>query len=143
MNEPSVSVDNVQLTKSIDTLGGTLSLNPKYDLNKKVPDVTVGYSVGATSFKVDADEKRLTVAHTFAGSNTITPTITAGGDFSLSYARDLQGGKLTTTWTPDDSIKVTWNDGAWSATVTAPLEGYYQASGGIKVNMRGNIGVPL
>jgi hypothetical protein len=144
LDEPSISVDKVQLTKSVNTLGGTLSLNPKYDVKRGAPDVSVGYSVGATSLKVDAEQKRLTVAHTFAGRNKITPTITAGGDFSLSYSRDLVlGGKLSTTWTPDDSVKVTWNDGGWDATVTAPLDGPYRTNGGIKFNVKRNVELPL
>ena len=78
----------------------------------------------------------------FAG-NKISPTITAGGDFSLSYTRDVADGKLTTTWTPDDSIKLQWSDGGWDATIVAPLEGYYNTVGGIKVNMKRTVDVPL
>lgn len=139
---PSVNVDKVQLTKSLDALGGTLNLNPSYDLNKRAPDAVVGYSYGPTSFKVDAQKKQLTVTHGFNG-NQISPTVSAGGDFSLSYSRELADGKLTTTWAPDDSIKVQWTDGAWHATLVAPLEGYYNANGGLKVSMKRNIDVPL
>lgn len=139
---PSVNVDKVQLTKSLDALGGTLNLNPSYDLNKRAPDAVVGYSYGPTSFKVDAQKKQLTVAHGFNG-NQISPTVSAGGDFSLSYSRELADGKLTTTWTPDDSIKVQWTDGGWDATLVAPLEGYYNTNGGLKVSMKRNIDVPL
>jgi hypothetical protein len=134
--------DKVQVTKNIDALGGSLSLNPKYDLSRNVPDATVGYSYGPTSFKVDAQKRKLTVAHSFA-NNKITPTITADGDFSLTYSRDVAAGKITTTWTPDDSIKVQWSDGGWDATIVAPLEGYYNTVGGIKVNMKRTVDVPL
>jgi hypothetical protein len=143
INEQSVNVDKVQLTKSFDILGGTLSWNPKYDLNTKVPDVTVGYATGTTSIKVDAEQRKLTIGHSFGDKNMITPTITAAGDFSLSYSRDVQGGKLTTTYTPDQSIKVTWNDGGWDATILAPLDGYYKTTNGIKINMKRNVDVPL
>ena len=57
--------DKVQVTKSIEALGGSLSLNPKYDLSRNVPDATVGYAYGPTSFKVDAQKRKLTVAHSF------------------------------------------------------------------------------
>ncbi|KAG7339572.1 hypothetical protein IV203_025090 [Nitzschia inconspicua] len=141
---PSVSVDKVQLNKNLDALGGTLSLNPSYDVATRVPDAVVGYSYGPTSMKVDAQRKQLTVSHTFRTKNTISPTVSVGGDFSLSYSRTLADGKLTTTWKPDDSIKVQWSDGSgWDATVVAPLEGYYNTNGGIKVSMKRNIDVPL
>lgn len=142
---PSVAIDKVQLSKSLDALGGTLSLNPSFNLATSSPDAVVGYSYGPTSMKIDAQKKQLTLSHSFA-KNTITPTVSAGGDFSLSYSRTLAeaGGKLTTTWKPDDSIKVQWSDGSgWDATLVAPLEGYYNTNGGIKVSMKRNIDVPL
>ena len=142
LQEPAVNVDNVQLSKSLKAFGGSLSLNPSYSLSKGAPDAVVGYSYRHTSFKVDAQKKQLTVAHSFNG-NKISPTVSAGGDFSLSYSRDVADGKLTTTWTPDDSIKVQWSDGGWDATVVAPLEGYYNTNGGIKISMKRNIDVPL
>jgi hypothetical protein len=141
---PSVSVNQVQLSKSLDTLGGILSVNPSYNLANGKPDAVVGYSYGPTNVKVDARRKRLTVTHSFGSNrNTISPTLSAGGDFSLSYSRQLADGKLITTWTPDDSITVRWTDGGWDATIMAPLEGYYHTSDGIKVSMKRNIDVPL
>eukprot|EP00529_Nitzschia_sp_RCC80_P030903 CAMPEP_0113481298 /NCGR_PEP_ID=MMETSP0014_2-20120614/22337_1 /TAXON_ID=2857 /ORGANISM="Nitzschia sp." /LENGTH=290 /DNA_ID=CAMNT_0000374791 /DNA_START=96 /DNA_END=968 /DNA_ORIENTATION=- /assembly_acc=CAM_ASM_000159 len=137
LNSPSVAVDRIQVTKSIDALGGSISLNPKYDVSSSTPDLTVGYSIGDMSFKVDADSRKLTVAHSFAGGNKVTPSVTASGDFSLSYSRPLlEGGRLTTTWKPDDAVKVQWTDGGWDASLTAPLDGYFQANSGIKVSMK-------
>lgn len=137
---PGVAVDKIQVTKSIDTLGGTVSFNPKYDVPSNTPDLTVGYSIGDTDIKVDADQRKLTIAHSFAGGNKVTPSVTAGGDFSLSYSRPLlEGGQLTTTWTPDDSIKVSWTDGGWDASLIAPLDGYFQANSGIKVSMKRSV----
>jgi hypothetical protein len=92
---------------------------------------------------VDAQKKKLTVAHSFNNGNKIVPTVTAGGDFSLSYSRDLADGTITTTWTPDDSIKIQWSDGGWDATIVAPLEGYYKTTSGMKVTMKRSIDVPL
>lgn len=142
LESPSLSVSKIQLSKSLDALGGTLSLNPSYDLETRAPDATVGYSYGPTSFRVDAQKKQFTVAHSFA-NNVISPTVSASGDFSLSYSRELADGIMTTTWTPDDSIKIQWTDGAWDAVVMAPIEGYYNTNGGIKVSMKRNIDVPL
>jgi hypothetical protein len=144
---------------SIDApyIGGKLKINPRYDLRTNIPDATVGYSFRDTSFKVDGQSKKLTIAHIFAENNKIIPSLTMskpgpGGlgkrilpqDFSLSYCRDLQtGGQVTTTWKPDDSISIRWNDGGWDATIRAPIEGYYKTNGGIKVSMKQNIDVSL
>jgi hypothetical protein len=138
---PYLTVDKVQLSKSLDALGGTLMLNPSYSIANQSADAVVGYTYGPTSMKVDAQKKQLSVTHSFA-QNTISPTVSAGGDFSLSYSRTLDDyGKVTTTWKPDDSIKVQWNYDGWDATVVAPLEGYYNTNGGVKVSMKRNIDV--
>ena len=140
---PDVNVDKVQVTKSVNALGGSLKLNPSYSLAKGAPDAVVKYSKGDTEFQVDAQKKQLTVAHSFKG-NTVSPTVSAGGDLSLSYSREVADGRVTTTWTPDDSVKVQWSDSnGWHATVTAPIQGYYKANSGIKVSMKRNIEVPL
>jgi hypothetical protein len=136
-------VSKVQVTKDIDTLGGTLSINPKYDLGKSTGDIRVGYAIDNTSFQVDAEQRKLTVSHSFTDKDKVTPSVSANGDFSVSYSRDLENGKgrLTTTWTPKDSVKLQWSDGEWETTFRAPLEGYYKANQGIKINMKRTVGM--
>jgi hypothetical protein len=134
-------VSKVQVTKDIDTLGGTLTVNPKYDLDKASGDVRLGYSIANTSFQVDAEKKKLTVAHSFSNNDKIAPSVSASGEFSISYTRDLEGGKLTTTWAPNDVLKMQWTDGEWETTIKAPLEGYYKTNQGIKVNMKRSVGM--
>jgi hypothetical protein len=137
----AVSVSKVQVTKDIDTLGGTLTVNPKYDLDRASGDVRLVYSIDNTSFQVDAEKKKLTVAHSFPNKDEISPSVSASGEFSISYTRDLERGKLTTTWAPNDALKMQWTDGEWETTIKAPLEGYYKTSQGFKVNMKRSVGL--
>jgi hypothetical protein len=137
----TVALEYVQVTKDIDTLGGTVTINPKYDIQSSTPDVKVGYAFDNTNFQIDAQSKKLTVAHSFANNQKISPSVNAAGDFSISYARDVDNGRLTTTWTPNDSVKLQWSDGEWETTVRAPIEGYYKPNAGVKVNMKRKLDV--
>ena len=132
----SNSLSYVQVTKDISTIGGVLTVTPKYNLENAQGDLSLGYALDGTSIKVDAQKKQLTVAHAFTNKDTITPTINLDGDVSLSYSRRLDQGKLTTTYTPNDSVQLQWSDGVYETTIKAPLDGYYKTNRGIKVNMR-------
>jgi hypothetical protein len=137
----SLSLSKVQVTKDISALGGTLSLTPKYDLGTSKGDVRVGYAMDGTSFQLDAQSKTLTVAHSFSDRDTIVPSVNYAGDVSLSYSRNLDKGRVTTTYTPNDSVKLQWSDGVYETTIKAPLDGYYKTSQGIKVNMKRTVGL--
>ena len=141
-NSKTAKVAKVEMSKDIDTMAGKFSINPKYNVQTSSPDVTFGFSLDNTSFQVDAEKRRLTVAHSFTNQDTISPAVTASGDFSLSYTRDLDSGKLTTTYASNDSIKVMWSDGEVVTTFKAPLEGFYTMNQGLKVNIRRSLKVP-
>lgn len=141
MTGSDVSVDRVQVTKAVDTLGGTLTVTPKYDVGAQEGDVRVGYSMDGTSVVVDAQSRQLTVAHSFSEKDTVTPSVNAAGDISLSYSRDLDVGRITTTWTPNDSVKLQWSDGVYDTTIKAPLEGMYKTTSGVRVNVKRSVGI--
>lgn len=132
------TVSKIQISKSIDALGGTLKVNPSYNVPASSIGAKLGYSIDNTSVQVDSSAKKITLSHCF-GKDTVSPSVTTSGDFSLSYSRTLPQGTLTTSWTPDDSIGVTWNDGEWTTTFKAPIDGFINANQGIKVNMRRTI----
>lgn len=111
-------------------------MTPKYDLDTSTPDARIGYAMDGTSIQLDAQSKKLTVAHSFTDKDTISPSINLAGDVTLSYSRSLDRGKITTTYTPNDSVKLQWSDGVYETTIKAPLDGYYKTSSGIKVNMK-------
>ena len=143
----SVAFDTVLASTSVNApfgMPGKLTVNPRYDLQKKVPDATVGYSVDKTMLKMDVQKRQFTLSQIFGkkNRNQVVPTIsTKTGDVSVSYSRDLVGsGKVTTTYKPDDSIAVKWTDGDWDATLRAPLEGWLP-KGGVKFGLKRNVGV--
>jgi len=140
-NSKSVDLHSAQLVKEVDTFGGILTLNPKYDFGSAKANARIGYAFQNTYLQVDADKRQLTVAQALSNRDKITPTVNADGDFSVAYTRLLDDGKLTTTWTPNDSIKLEWSDGVWETTIRAPLEGYHKVSQGIKVNMKRTVGM--
>jgi len=140
-NEKTVNFSNAQLVKDVDTFGGMLTLNPKYDFGESKFDARVGYAYQNTYLQIEANKRQLLVSQALSNRDKITPTVNADGEFSLAYTRVLDDGKLTTTWTPDDSIKLEWSDGVWETTIRAPLEGYSKVSQGIKVSMKRNVGV--
>jgi len=139
--EKTASFSNGQLVKDIDTLGGILTLNPRYDFENSKANVRVGYTLPNTYVQIDAEKRQLTVAQALSNRDKITPTVNLDGDFSVAYTRLLEDGRLTTTWTPDDSIKLEWSDGVWETTIRAPLEGYNKIKEGIKVNMKRSVGL--
>lgn len=136
----TVELSKVQVSKDIDALGGVVSVNPLYDIKSASSDVRLGYAIDNTNVMVDAEKRKLTVSHSF-GRDTLTPSVSAYGDFSLSYSRTMPSGKLTTSWTPNDALSLTWTDGEWQTTIKAPIEGYVGANQGIKVNMKRTVGV--
>jgi len=137
----TVNPSSAQLVKDVDTFGGILTLNPKYDFGSSKANARVGYAYQNTYLQVDVDKRQLTVAQALSNRDKITPTVNADGDFSIAYTRLLDDGKLTTTWTPNDSIKLEWSDGVWETTIRAPLEGYHKVTQGIKVNMKRSVGM--
>jgi hypothetical protein len=138
----TVSISKAKVTKAIDVpMGGTLTLTPTYNFGSSKGDITLGYGIDNTAFQLDVEKRKLTVSHSFLETNQITPSITADGAVSLAYSRSLEsGGKITTTWTPNDSVKVQWSEGGWDTTVHAPMAGYYNVnSDAIKVTSKRSI----
>eukprot|EP00934_Nitzschia_sp_Nitz4_P005775 Nitzschia sp. Nitz4//scaffold304_size22322//13444//14659//NITZ4_008572-RA/size22322-snap-gene-0.2-mRNA-1//1//CDS//3329547073//5765//frame0 len=132
----SIAVSKVQANKNVDVMGGTLRVNPKYDVAKAQPDVTLGYSMGNTNVQVEAQKQKLTVDHGLSDKDRIIPTVDTKGDVTLSYTRSLVGGRISTTWIPNDSVQIRWNDDVYETTIKAPLDGYFKAMRGLKVNMK-------
>ena len=127
------------MTKDIDTLGGHITINPKYDLQSSKGDIILGYALDNTSFQIDAQSRKLTVSHSFADHHQVTPSIQANGDFSITYSRLFDSGRISTTYAPNDSVRVQWTDGEWETTIKAPIDGFANINHGIKVSMKRNV----
>lgn len=147
---------------------GLFALNPRFNLQSNVPDATVEYSCKDTMLKVDVQDQKFTLSKVFGRKkrNQIVPTLsTKTGELNVEYARGFSGGsslitnvkplekaiglkfsrgKLSTMFTPNDSIQLNWSDGGWDATIRAPLEGYLPKDGsGVKFSMKRNVDVSL
>ena len=103
-------------------------------------DVVVSYDAGGAGVRVVASPDstgEITVSQNVMGpDNVLSPSIPTGGDMSLRWDRNLKdGGSLTTTVAPGDSVGVRWTDGPWVADVNAPLEGFF-SPGEVKDSVR-------
>ena len=135
-------------------IGGQLNIDPRYDLRSKRADATVGYTFRDTSLMVDGNNRKLTLSQMIGRSNAIIPSLKFGMqdgttdkkriDFNLKCRRDLQdGGQVSTTWKPDDYVSIQWIDGGWNARIYAPIDGYYNIKGGVKLSVKQNVDVSL
>ena len=144
-NIPKINIDTINYIKAVKVGPGIISLNPRYNIGDGFDGIQIGYGVDNTSLNLDTKSKRLTVTQNFLESNSISPSITADGDISLSYSRNLSdGNKLTTAYTPNNSIKVIWEDNqvnGWQTTIKAPLDGYIPqiSKHGIQITTKRNL----
>eukprot|EP00543_Licmophora_paradoxa_P007931 CAMPEP_0202447966 /NCGR_PEP_ID=MMETSP1360-20130828/6744_1 /ASSEMBLY_ACC=CAM_ASM_000848 /TAXON_ID=515479 /ORGANISM="Licmophora paradoxa, Strain CCMP2313" /LENGTH=252 /DNA_ID=CAMNT_0049065301 /DNA_START=23 /DNA_END=781 /DNA_ORIENTATION=- len=117
-------VAKIQIKRAFSLFGGSLSLNPRFSVADKSPDVSVGYGIKSTFVGVDTSSEKLTIAQKIGEQNSVSPSVTKNGDFAIAYSRSMNVGKLTTTYAPKNSVKVEWRDGPWIANMEAPLDGY-------------------
>lgn len=115
----------LQFKKAFSAFGGKLSLNPRYAVDSRSPDVGAAYSVGGTSVAIDTAGSKLTVSQKLGENNIITPTVNTDGVWSLAYTRQVtDSGSLTTTYKPDTSLKFEFRDGPWVGSLVSPVDGY-------------------
>lgn len=120
------SVSKIEATKSFDSNDAAVTVTPRYDVASGSSDVVVTYEKDDTTVEITAsqDEQSITVSKQIDDENRVAPTIASGGDFKVEWERSLGGDNtLTTTLTPNDSIGLEWNDGAWEASIDLPLDG--------------------
>jgi len=143
------TVHKIEATKTIDSDGAELTINPRYNVETAEADVVVTYSKDgaeveltasqdaqsvAISYDVNDDAtievsasieaQSATIAYQVDEDNKVSPTVTSGGAVSVEWERSLgDDSAVTTTLKPSESVDVEWNDGAWTANVNMPLDG--------------------
>ena len=144
------TLNRAELSKGFNVPGGRLVVSSRYDgaaegssSSSSRGDVVVSYDAGGTGLRVVASPDgtgEITVSQNVMGpDNVLSPSITTRGDISLRWDRDLKdGGSLTTTVAPGDSVGVRWTDGPWVADVNAPLEVFF-SPGEVKVSIRDSV----
>ena len=142
-DEPSVSFGTVKVTQKVDTSLGAFTITPKYNLGTQSGDVKLTYGRDDTTVTIegDMDGQKVTVSQAIGDANVLSPSITSTGDVELEYSRSIGSGSLTAAYKPDSHARLTYEDGPWVATLTAPVDGVYKVSAAPKLNVRRSIDV--
>ena len=141
--KPSLTIGNVKLTQKIKTDFGAFTVIPKYNVPSSKADVRVSYGRDDTIVTIDAtaDKQKITVSQAI-GDDIVSPTFSTDGDVEFAYSRSVGPGTLTTTYKPDAYLGFTYEDGPWTATLQAPVEGVYKVNTqGAKFSVRTSVDV--
>jgi len=134
----SFSVSKIEATKTLQSGGATVTVNPSYDISSGDTIVVIGYDMGDTSIDVTAskDGQTVKVSHQIDEDIKVTPSVALqSGDISVEIERSLSdGNSVVATVTPNDSVDVEWNDADWTASINLPFEG--NSLGGANVSIK-------
>jgi hypothetical protein len=122
----SFGVSNVEATKSFDSNGATITVNPRYDITAEDGDVVLGYKADKTEVEVVASRaaQTISIAQQVDDDNRVTPSLSSDGSITLEWEKQLADGKsVTTVLKPNESVDVEWQDEAWTANVQLPIDG--------------------
>jgi len=134
------SVDKIELTKNFDADGASVTVNPRYTVASGDADVVLTYSKDDVSVEVTAsqDSQSITLSKQIDDDNRVAPTITNTGDVSIEWERSLgDDNSVTATLVPNESVDVEWNDGGWTASIKADLDGVNLS--GTNVSVKKNV----
>lgn len=132
-------LNNLEVEKGFDLLGGRFAIVPRYNIASSQADVTLAYDSDSTTVTIDAssDAQKLTVSQQITDGHRLTPSITSSGDFSVARKKDLgNGDSLTTTLTPGDNVNIKWEDGPWTAEFATNLDGYKTEGLNVRVHRK-------
>mmetsp|Transcript_7661 Transcript_7661/g.8763 ORF Transcript_7661/g.8763 Transcript_7661/m.8763 type:complete len:259 (+) Transcript_7661:91-867(+) len=120
-------LNKIEIDKGFDSLGGRISITPRYNLGSSKADVSLCYDSDSTTVSVDASasSQKLTVSQLITSGHRLTPSITSERDVSVAWKKYLDdGNSITTTVNPGDSVSVKWEDGPWVAEFNSALNGF-------------------
>lgn len=116
----------IEASKSFDSNGARVTVNPRFNLDDDRRDVIVYYNKDNTNVKLEAspDKKSVTVTQQIDANNRISPSISSTGNLSLQWERRISDtSSLLAVLQPNESLDVEWRDAAWTAYVNMPLDG--------------------
>mmetsp|Transcript_2426 Transcript_2426/g.3664 ORF Transcript_2426/g.3664 Transcript_2426/m.3664 type:complete len:266 (-) Transcript_2426:753-1550(-) len=129
----------IRLNKGFEAGGGRVTVSPRYNTKTSVADAIIAYETDDTSITIEAavDNQKVSVARQITDNDLITPSVNSDGDISLAWRKSLDDGNaVTTTVKVNDSVSVEWEDGPWTATIDAPLDGVELGGVNVKVNRK-------
>mmetsp|Transcript_17603 Transcript_17603/g.24825 ORF Transcript_17603/g.24825 Transcript_17603/m.24825 type:complete len:264 (+) Transcript_17603:25-816(+) len=120
------SIHKVEATKTFDSDGARVTVNPRYDVDTEETDVVLAYSKDGTDIEVTAsqDSQSLTFSRQVDDNNRVAPTLSSNGNVSVEWERSLgDDNSLTATLKPNESVDLEWKDAAWTANINLGVEG--------------------
>lgn len=114
----------IQLTQTLSAL----KLMPSYNFQSQKPNLRAILALGDSRVSVNAQQRQLALSYPLGSRQTIHPSFSLiGNKFALTHEQRLDyGGKLLSTYRPNDGIEVAWASGAWQASMGVPMDGFYQ-----------------
>lgn len=133
----SFNVERVEATKGFSSGDARVTVNPRFNVETRDVDVTVGYDMGRTNVVVDAsrDEQNVRVSQQLDEQNRVAPSFALrSGKVAVEWQRSLgDDNSLTTTLRPNEEIEMEWKDEAWTANINMPIEGNSVAGANVSV----------
>lgn len=119
-----IVLNKIEAKKSMEQDGANISVNPSYDVQSEEATVVVSYEKDGTSVEVEASNnaQTVTLSRQLDDENRVTPMINSSGDVSIAWEHKINDSTVTTTFEPQKSINVNWEEGGWKAQVSMDLE---------------------
>lgn len=122
----TAGVKEVRATKGMEAAGGSMEIEPRYNVETSESDITIRYDHDGTNLELtaSAENQELTISQQVDDDNKLSPTVNNRGDVSLAWERRISDdSRVTTTLKPNDSLNVEWQDSDWTASVNMPMDG--------------------
>lgn len=119
-----IALDKIEGNKLCEADGAKFNINPRYDVQSEEATVGVSYEKEGTSINVEAskDTQSLTISSQLDEENRIAPTFSNTGGISIEWEHAVGDSVVTTTFTPEKSVRVDWEEGGWKTNILMDLE---------------------
>ena len=119
-----VSINTIKGGKTFEADGATISISPRFDVQSKEATVVTSYEKDGTGIKVEAskDTQTINLSRQLDEQNRIAPTISSTGNISVEWEHKANDCTVTTTFKPEESISVAWEEKGWKTNVSMDLE---------------------
>mmetsp|Transcript_5932 Transcript_5932/g.7292 ORF Transcript_5932/g.7292 Transcript_5932/m.7292 type:complete len:267 (-) Transcript_5932:176-976(-) len=119
-----IRLNEIQGTKKFLVDDATITVNPRLDVNSDEATVFISYDKDGTSVEVEAckDVQTVTLSRQLDSENRITPTFSNSGALSIDWEHKVNDSTITTTFKPEKSINVVWEEGGWNADINMDLK---------------------
>ena len=119
-----IVLNTIAARKALEQDGANVVINPSFDVQSEEATVVVSYEKDGTGVEVEAskDAQIVTLSRQLDNENRITPKINSAGDVSVAWEHQIDDGTLTTTFEPQKSVVIDWEEGGWNAKISMDLD---------------------